>query len=124
MAHLVPLMAVHDLSCGPLWTFDAKDLFAGLSAVVSVVSALIAWRAVTRNLRPVLVFVCDVRDENKRVWFVKNVGTGPALDVLVAEKDLKDQPWQRFLRLPPIPKDGQVDLQSSPSFFAVTYTDA
>ena len=96
------------------------SILAGLSAIVSVIAALIAWRAVTRNLRPVLVFV---RDENK-VWLVKNVGTGPALDVLVGEKDLRDQPWHRFLRLPPIPKDGQIALPSGPSFFAVTYTDA
>jgi hypothetical protein len=94
-------------------------LAAITSAIVSVVSAFIAWRAVTRNLRPVLVFV---RDEH-RVWFVRNVGNGPALDVLVAQKDLNDQPWHLFLRLPPIPKDGQIPLRSGPSFLAVIYTD-
>jgi hypothetical protein len=101
-------------------TFDLGNILAFLSAAVAVISALIAWRAVTRNLRPVLVFV---RDEHK-VWFVKNVGTGPALDVLAAEKDRVEQGWQRFKRLPPLPKDGQISLPSAPSFFAVTYNDA
>ena len=101
-------------------TFNLGDILACISAVVAVISACIAWRAVTRNLRPVLVFV---RDQHK-VWFVKNVGTGPALDVLVAEKDRDEQGWQRFKRLPPLPKDGQISLPSAPSFFAVTYNDA
>jgi len=53
---------------------DTKDFLAGISAIVSVISALIARRAVTRNLRPVLVFV---REKSKGVWLLKNVGTGP-----------------------------------------------
>jgi hypothetical protein len=104
-----------------LTPFDAKDIFAFLSAIVSVIAAYIAWRAVTRNLRPILVFV---RDPQINIWFVKNVGTGPALDVLIAEKDREELPWSRFLRLPPIPKDGQITLKSAPSLFAATYTDA
>jgi hypothetical protein len=49
----------------------------------------------TRNLRPVLVFV---RDESTQEWFVKSDGTGPALDVVVAEKD---------------PDDGKLSLKDS-----------
>jgi len=75
----------------------------------------------TRGLRPVLVFVCEVRD---KVWCVQNVGTGPALDVVVAEKDRNEQLWARFKRLPPLPKGGKIQLRSAPSFFAVTYHDA
>jgi hypothetical protein len=64
-------------------SFGARDLLAWIPVLVSVIAILIAKRAATRSLRPVLVFVCEVRDE---VWRVQNVGTGPALDVVVAEK--------------------------------------
>jgi hypothetical protein len=102
-------------------SFDAKDLLAWIPVLVSVFAVLVAKRAVTRSIRPVLVFVCEVRDE---VWCVQNVGAGPALDVLVAEKDRDEQPWARFRRVPPLPKDGKIRLRSAPSFLAVTYHDA
>jgi hypothetical protein len=102
-------------------SFGARDLLTWIPVLVSVIAILVAKRAVTRSLRPVLVFVCEVRDE---VWRVQNVGTGPALDVLVAEKDRDEQPWARFKRLPPLPKDGEIRLRSAPNFLAVTYNDA
>jgi hypothetical protein len=102
-------------------SFDAKELLAWIPVLVSVFAVLVAKRAVTRSIRPVLVFVCEVRDE---VWCVQNVGAGPALDVVVAEKDRDEQPWARFRRVPPLPKDGKIHLRSAPSFLAVTYHDA
>jgi hypothetical protein len=102
-------------------SFDARDILAWIPVLVSVIAVFVAKRAVTRSLRPVLVFVCEIRD---KVWCVQNVGTGPALDVLVAEKDRDEQPWARFKRVPPLPRDGKIRLGSAPSFFAVTYHDA
>jgi hypothetical protein len=102
-------------------SFDARDILAWIPVLVSVIAVFVAKRAVTRSLRPVLVFVCEVRD---KVWCVQNVGTGPALDVLVAEKDRDEQPWARYKRVPPLPRDGKIRLGSAPSFFAVTYHDA
>ena len=102
-------------------SFRAIEILALIPVIVSVIAIIVANRAVTRSLRPVLVFVCEVRD---KVWCVQNVGTGPALDVLVAEKDRNEEPWARFKRLPPLPKDGKIQLRSAPSFFAVTYHDA
>jgi len=102
-------------------SFDAKDILVWIPVLVSVIAVFVANRAVTRSLRPVLVFVCEVRD---KVWCVQNVGTGPALDIVVAEKDRHEQPWARFRRLPPLPKDGKIQLRSAPVFFAVCYHDA
>ena len=102
-------------------SFEAKELLFLIPVLVSAIAILVAKRAVTRSIRPVLVFVCEVRDE---VWRVQNVGRGPALDVVVAEKDRDDQPWARFRRVPPLPRDGEVRLRSAPSFLAVTYHDA
>jgi hypothetical protein len=102
-------------------SFGVRDLLDWIPVLVSVIAILVAKRAVTRSVRPVLVFVCEVRDE---VWRVQNVGTGPALDILIAEKDRDEQPWARFMRVPPLPKDGEIRLRSAPRFLAVTYHDA
>ena len=102
-------------------SFETKEILVWIPVLVSVIAIFVANRAVTRSLRPVLVFVCEVRD---KVWCVQNVGTGPALDIVVAEKDRDEQPWARFKRLPPLPKNGKIQLRSAPSFFAVTYHDA
>src|SRR5437870_295649 len=98
-------------------TFDLKDILAWLIPVlISVAAITVARRAVTRSLRPVLVFV---RRGTDRVWFIENVGTGPALDAVVAEQDWDEKKWRRSLLLPPIAKDGQLRLRSAPSVFGV-----
>src|SRR4030095_6409514 len=102
-------------------SFDAKDLLAWIPVLVSVIAILVARRAVTRSVRPVLVFVCEVRD---KVWCIQNVGTGPALDILVAEKDRDEHAGSRFRRVPPLSKNGKIQLRSAPRFLAVTYHDA
>jgi hypothetical protein len=102
-------------------SFEAIEILAWIPVLVSVFAILVAKRAVTRSVRPVLVFVCEVRDE---VWCVQNVGAGPALDILVAEKHRDEQPWARFMRVPPLPRDGKIRLRSAPRFLAVTYDDA
>src|SRR5215471_18038718 len=76
-------------------SFKAIEILALIPVIVSVIAIIVANRAVTRSLRPVLVFVCEVRD---KVWCVQNVGTGPALDVLVAEKDRNEEPWARAIK--------------------------
>ena len=55
-------------------SFNAIDILALIPVLVSVIAIFVAKGAVTRSLRPVLVFVCEVRD---KVWCVQNVGTGP-----------------------------------------------
>ena len=107
------------VACFPM-TLDAGLIVACISTVIAVISAIIAWQAVTRSLRPVLVFI---RDKHQG-WSVKNVGAGPALDVLVAERDGAEPTWKRFKRLPPLSKDGEIRLPSAPSVFGVTYSDA
>jgi len=102
-------------------SFEAIEILAWIPVLVSVFAILVAKRAVTRSIRPVLVFVCEVRDE---VWCVQNVGAGPALDIVVAEKDGDEQPWARFMRVPPLTRDGKIRLRSAPRFLAVTYHDA
>jgi hypothetical protein len=62
-------------------SFNAIDILALIPVLVSVIAIFVAKGAVTRSLRPVLVFVCEVRD---KVWCVQNVGTGPNVETIAA----------------------------------------
>src|SRR5262245_55869944 len=59
------------------------------------------------SVRPVLVFQFDVNNG----WSVRNVGNGPALDVLVAMKTHETADWTQPMRVPPLSKDGEFGLQ-------------
>jgi hypothetical protein len=69
--------------------------------------------------RPVLAFVLE-----QGGWVVKNVGNGPALNIIAAEAgpDLK---WQYPVRLPPLGKDEPFPLTwpVAQHLFALTYED-
>jgi hypothetical protein len=54
---------------------------------------------------PVLVFVY----EPHKGWFLRNVGNGPALNVVVAESDRYEN-WLNPVRIPPLGKDKEILL--------------
>lgn len=96
----------------------AALIVSAAACVIAIVSALIARNAVNRNLRPVLVFVRD----DKQIWWLTNIGTGPALDILVEEKALATQSLPPGLHLvPPLPKDGSFPIPSGPTSSALSY---
>ena len=72
----------------------------GLSYNLSRESAVTA-------IKPVLVFQFD--DENG--WSVKNVGNGPALDVIVAMKKDDKTDWSQPMRIPPLARNGTFNLK-------------
>ena len=88
---------------------DWKKYIAVTALVVSIISFTLTYRlsrqsAVT-SVRPVLVFEYSHKDN----WGVRNVGNGPALNVIVAKKtDTTD--WYNPVRIPPLAKDGQFSL--------------
>ena len=57
------------------------------------------------SVRPVLVF--EFSDNNG--WRLRNVGNGPALNVVVAMKEV-DSDWKKPVRIPPISQDGAFKL--------------
>ena len=63
-------------------------------------------RTATTSVRPVLVFEYTEPDG----WSVRNVGSGPALNVLIAHKNEGDS-WQKPVRIPPLQKDGKLQLR-------------
>lgn len=80
----------------------------------SIVSFLIGFRsarAVERRGRmPVLVFQYD----GQRGWVLRNVGNGPALNVVVAKKHVQGpdrDTWFDAVRVPPLGRDSELLLK-------------
>ena len=86
------------------------------ATVIAIVSVAIAgssfvinlWmgqRAAVRARKPVLVFVDD---PERQCWVLQNVGNGPALNVLVAQR--QSGQWYNPVLVPPLAKDSVVPL--------------
>lgn len=79
-------------------------------------------RAVVLSRKPVLVFAYDGR----RGWVLKNVGSGPALNVIVAQR--RNNQWFNPVRIPPLAKDAEfVPLwlgHVNTTGLGATYTDS
>jgi len=71
-----------------------------------VVNFVLNHRAAVRARKPVLVFV----DESGR-WVLRNVGNGPALNVLVAQRDTKAKTWFNPVLVPPFARDTSHTLE-------------
>lgn len=88
----------------------AKDIVAiALSTAALIVSAtsfILNYRhnrrAAVLARKPVLVFECD----GATGWILRNVGSGPALNILVAQQRPGAQ-WLNPVRIPPLSKDGK-----------------
>ena len=92
---------------------ETKDLVSAtlsLSALlVSVVTFALSYRYTRKSAvlarKPVLVFEYD----GNVGWLLLNVGAGPALNVIVAQKRVGGE-WFNPVRVPPLSKDGKVVL--------------
>jgi hypothetical protein len=89
---------------------ELKDVISiSLSATALVVALTTfalnyrhARRATVLGRKPVLVFLYD----NDRGWILRNIGSGPALNIVVAQKRVGGE-WFNPVRVPPLPKDGE-----------------
>src|SRR4051812_9001936 len=105
---------------------DIKTWISIIAIVVSAISFLISFwhtrKASVSGRMPVLVFVYDVDDG----WVIRNIGNGPALNILVARKPISEE-WFDPVRIPPLPKDGQFILSwvghSNDDGLGATYQD-
>jgi hypothetical protein len=88
---------------------DWKQYVSVAALVVSVISFGLTHRlsaqTATMSVRPVLVFEYS----EGMGWSIRNVGNGPALNVVVAERT-QTPPWLKPVRIPPLPKDGTLQL--------------
>ena len=82
---------------------------AATALIVSVLTLALnyrhARRATVLGLKPVLVFEYD----GSRGWVLSNVGAGPTLNIIVAQKRVCEA-WFNPVRVPPISKDGDFVL--------------
>jgi hypothetical protein len=109
---------------------ETKDLVTAVlsstALLVSVVTFALNYRQSQRSAllarKPVLVF----EYEGNIGWTLRNVGAGPALNVVVAQKRGGGE-WFKPVRVPPLSKDGKFTLQwlnhVNDTGLGATYTD-
>ncbi|HZZ42775.1 MAG TPA: hypothetical protein VFE58_07545 [Tepidisphaeraceae bacterium] len=79
-----------------------------ISFIVACASASISWRNYVTSRMPVLVFMRPKTGG----WLVKNIGYGPALNIVVAEHDQREK-WSKYLRIPPLAVGSEFELPSA-----------
>lgn len=90
-----------------------SDALSVTALVVSVVTFAMSYRASHRAERrsriPVLVFVYDPA----RGWMLRNVGNGPALNIIVAQQHVtgeRARSWYAPVRVPPLAAEAEFQL--------------
>jgi hypothetical protein len=96
-----------------------------IALVVSVISFGMSYQqsekgAVT-GMMPVLVFVYDKEGQ----WLLQNLGNGPALNIVIAEKTTDNSEWTNPVRIPPLPREGRFPLHVNVNarWLGASYTD-
>ncbi len=88
---------------------DWKQYVSVVALVVSIISSGLTYglskKSAVTSVRPVLIFEFAQPDG----WYVRNVGNGPALNVLIATKE-DSSDWNMPVRIPPHQKDGRFSL--------------
>jgi hypothetical protein len=105
---------------------DPRTVLAAVAIVVSVttfgLSFWFNWRGAVAGRRPVLVFDYD----GSVGWAVRNIGNGPALNVIIAQKRVGGE-WFNPVRVPPLAKDVTMVLpwlgHVNTTGLGATYTD-
>jgi hypothetical protein len=98
----------------PLDPWQPKDVVSTILSLIalciSMMTFALGYRLTRRSAilgrKPVLVFVYD----GKIGWILRNVGAGPALNVIVAQRH-RSYGWTNPVRVPPLAKDGEMVLQ-------------
>src|SRR6266568_7873730 len=94
-----------------------------LSLVATVTSVYFSQASLRTSILPTLVFVYSVDSG----WAVRNIGNGPAINVVLAVEPSSGSGWQSPTQLYPVPVAEQVWLPwvgHNPKRLGVTYTDA
>jgi hypothetical protein len=117
------------------WPLDTAQ---AVTAAISSFSAIVALFAFAFTMykgrydqivavKPALVFVYD----GDTGWAIQNIGAGPALNIIVAKKevgaDSSGRGWIQPVRIPPLKKDGifsiHWDLHNNTHGLGATYQD-
>lgn len=108
-----------------------EDSAAIIALIISIISLFFAiykgrYDQIT-GVKPALVFVYD----HEEGWQVQNIGSGPALNIVVAKKEggvrSRSGNWIEPIRIPPLKKDGEFkihwDAHNNTHGFGATYDD-
>jgi len=110
-----------DIAIWRLWLFFSGVPPAVISAGMSgVVAWLVSSYNYRRNVRPVLIFT----KRNHNSWYLENVGSGPAIDVLLSDCRTKGG-WDSPTRYHSIGVKDKAEILSTRAgdSFAVSYSD-
>jgi hypothetical protein len=105
---------------------DSKIALSVTAISVSVLTFALSfwftWRSTVAAKRPVLVLIYD----GHAGWILRNIGGGPALNVVVAQKKTGAE-WFNPVRVPPLAKDTEFALRwlghVNTTDLGATYTD-
>jgi hypothetical protein len=105
---------------------EPRTILPAIAILVSIftfgLSFWFTWRSSIAAKRPVLVFVY----EDSIGWLLRNIGGGPALNVIVAQKRIGGE-WFNPVRVPPFAKDAEMSLRwlghANTTGLGATYTD-
>ena len=88
-------------------------LFSFFVSIAAFIFSLITYKKNRKlSVKPVLVFLRRTSDkwEVKNRWTLRNVGNGPALNILLGEFPFHTNKWNRFTDCYPISVNSQIDL--------------
>jgi len=109
---------------------EPKDIISAALALTALLVSLVTFALNYRHARqgavqarkPVLIFEYD----GGTGWLIRNVGAGPALNVIVAQQRVGGK-WFNPVRVPPLSKDGRFILEwlnhVNTTGLGATYTD-
>jgi hypothetical protein len=114
-------MAIYEKS----WWKQPERLLSITALVVSVVSFSMSYlqsrSSGITGMMPVLAFVYEKDGQ----WVLQNLGNGPALNIIVAEKATDGSQWSNPVRIPPLPREGHFPLKVNVNarWLGATYMD-
>jgi hypothetical protein len=103
---------------------DVQDFISAAALIVSITAAAIVTRQTRKNSNldrlPILIITWN---GTKQLWSIRNVGRGPALNVIVAQRTEDDKNlWYNPVSVPAVPVGESFDLEwlgSGPAFFSL-----
>jgi hypothetical protein len=107
------------------WWKQPERVISTLALTISVISFALSYlqsqRGAVTSVMPVLVFVYEQSGQ----WVLQNLGNGPALNVVVAEKASDNSAWSNPIRIPPLPREGRFPLRVDVNarWLAASYND-
>ena len=90
---------------------ELADLLPIAAVVISVISFLLSFRLNMRSARSDIRLVLAFVYNGESGWHLRNIGSGPALNVTVAQKNVENKEWFNPVRVPPLEEESRFLLK-------------